>query len=225
MKKFLGISIFAVILFGCICGAGCIATNPADSITTPHTITQDDDEADIWINIENKKRGVQAIYFYENKTGKKVKYDIYGNPETRTFTWEQAGPYYTVIFDNDVDVDTFTHTDERIIHDAHKYTLMQEKLPKNTTPEPEQDSIVCGSWTYTDGITTKLIVLENDGAGYKIENADISTKKPFTWKKTGSKYYTLFYINGEDDSFSFANEIIDKDGDIYTKNEITTPPF
>jgi len=208
MKPKVALLIIACVIVTSIFSAGC---------TISSSIIQDDKPADVWTNVESGGKEAQIIYFYEDGTGKKDKTNLGIVTESRRFTWERAGPYYTIIFKDDDDVDTFTTDKGTLVHDNHYYTKEKTVLPANTTEEPKQDTQICGTWTYNGLDTTKTLVINEDGTGYRIKEKNKAKIAPFTWKKTGSRYYTLFFEGGEDDTVTYSNGKLNCDGEIYTK--------
>jgi len=181
------------------------------------TSTQTNKPADVWTSVESGGKEAQTLYFYEDGTGIKNRTTLGTVTDSRSFTWERAGPYYTVIFDGDSDVDTFTLENGDLVHDNHIYSKEKSVHPTNTTQEPKQDTQICGTWTYNGLDTDKTLVFSEDGTGYRVKEKNKTKIAPFTWKKTGSQYYTLFFEDGEDDTVTYSNGKLNCDGEIYTK--------
>ncbi|HJJ38757.1 MAG TPA: hypothetical protein O0X42_01340 [Methanocorpusculum sp.] len=205
MKKIIISGIIAILIAGFLISAGCVSNG--------NGITAGSD-AEKWVNQESDK--VQTLYLNSDKTGCKITTEYGMETKNRPFTWEENGPYITLIF-ADYDVDTMTLRDGCLVHDGHIYTSTNAK--PHTTAEPVQDSAIVGTWVFTesDG-DTKTLTFSTGGNGEQIKEDDKKIKtKDFTWKKTGSKYYTLFFEDSDDDTLVYENGVLYRDGEIYRR--------
>ncbi|HJJ30978.1 MAG TPA: hypothetical protein O0X97_01870 [Methanocorpusculum sp.] len=202
MKKILIPVIIALLAAGFLISAGCVSDG---NNVSPG--------AEKWVNDEGDK--VQTVYLNSDGTGCKITTEYGMETKKRPLKWEENGPYITLIF-ADYDVDTMTLRDGCLVHDGHVYTSTNAK--PHTTAEPVQDSVIVGTWELTDSNDDKTLLISGDGYGEQLKDGKKKIKmKSFTWKKTGSKYYTFFFEDGEDDTLVYENGVLYRDGDIYRR--------